>query len=85
MSVLNTSASCREQLLFNRYQAARDNIERFEDGPPFAYVIPSVQADAPEAELLAHIIQQNGSRFANRRPASTRTVATIRPAPGSSS
>jgi hypothetical protein len=60
MSVLDTAARYREQLLFNRYQAARDNIKRFEDGPPFAYVIPSVQSDAPEAELLAHIMQQNG-------------------------
>ena len=60
MSVLDTAARYREQLLFNRYQAARDNIKRFEDGPPFAYVIPSVQSDAPEAEQLAHIMQQNG-------------------------
>jgi Zinc carboxypeptidase len=60
MSVLDTAARYREQLLYNRYQAARDNIKRFEEGPPFAYVIPSVQTDAPEAELLAHIMQENG-------------------------
>jgi hypothetical protein len=60
MSVLDTAARYREQLLFNRYQAARDNIKRFEDGPPFAYVIPSVQADAPEGQLLARIMQENG-------------------------
>ncbi|HEX4312020.1 MAG TPA: M14 metallopeptidase family protein [Acidobacteriaceae bacterium] len=60
MSVLDTAARYREQLLFNRYQAARDNIQRFAHEPPFAYVIPSVQADAPEAEQLAHIIQENG-------------------------
>ncbi len=60
MSVLDTAARYREQLLYNRYQAARDNIKRYEDAPPFAYVIPSVQSDAPEAELLARIMQQNG-------------------------
>ncbi|HEX4005967.1 MAG TPA: M14 metallopeptidase family protein [Acidobacteriaceae bacterium] len=60
MSVLDTAARYRETLLYNRYQAARDNIKRFEDGPPFAYVIPDVQADAPEAQLLAHIMQENG-------------------------
>ncbi|MGA8530666.1 MAG: M14 family zinc carboxypeptidase, partial [Acidobacteriaceae bacterium] len=60
MSVLDTSARYRETLLYNRYQAARDNIQRYEQGPPFAYVIPSVQADAPEGELLAHIMQENG-------------------------
>ena len=60
MSVLDTAARYRETLLYNRYQAARDNIRRFEQGPPFAYVIPSVQADAPEGQLLAHIMQENG-------------------------
>jgi hypothetical protein len=60
MSVLDTAARYREQLLYNRYQAARDNIKRFEDGPPFAYVIPSVQADVSEAQQLAHIMQENG-------------------------
>jgi len=60
MSVLDTAARYRETLLYNRYQAARDNIKRFEQGPPFAYVIPSVQADAPEGQLLARIMQENG-------------------------
>src|SRR3984885_174507 len=60
MSVLDTAARYRETLLYNRYQAARDNIRRFEHEPPFAYVIPSVQTDAPEGQLLAHIMQENG-------------------------
>ena len=60
MSVLDTAARYREQLLYNRYQAARDNIKRYEDAPPFGYIIPSAQSDAPEAELLAHIMQENG-------------------------
>jgi hypothetical protein len=60
MSVLDTAARYRETLLYNRYQAARDNIRRFEQGPPFAYVIPSVQTDAAEGQLLAHIMQENG-------------------------
>ncbi len=60
MSVLDTAARYRETLLYNRYQAARDNIRRFTHEPPFAYVIPSVQSDAPEGQLLAHIMQANG-------------------------
>jgi hypothetical protein len=60
MSVLDTAARYRETLLFNRYQAARDNIKRYTQEPPFAYVIPSVQSDAPEGQLLAHIMQENG-------------------------
>ena len=60
MSVLDTAARYRETLLYNRYQAARDNIRRYTQEPPFAYVIPSVQTDAPEAHLLAQIMQENG-------------------------
>jgi Zinc carboxypeptidase len=60
MSVLDTAARYRETLLYNRYQAARDNIKRYAQEPPFAYVIPSVQTDAPEGHLLAHIMQENG-------------------------
>ena len=60
MSVLDTAARYRETLLYNRYQAARDNIRRFEHEPPFAYVIPIVQSDAPEGQLLARIMQENG-------------------------
>ncbi len=42
MSVLDLAAKNRETLLYNRYQAARDNIHRTE--PPFAYVISDRQA-----------------------------------------
>jgi hypothetical protein len=63
MSVLDTAARYRETLLYNRYQAARDNIQRYEQEPPFAYVIPSVQADAPEGQLLARTMQENGIRI----------------------
>ena len=63
MSVLDTAARYRETLLYNRYQAARDNIRRYEQEPPFAYVIPSVQADAPEGQLLARIMLENGMQI----------------------
>ncbi len=33
MAVLDTTAKYRESLLYNRYQAARDNIERFRKEP----------------------------------------------------
>ncbi len=60
MSVLDTAARYRETLLFNRYQAARDSIDRFRREPPFAYVIPSVQRDPGEAALLAQKFIENG-------------------------
>ncbi|HEX3894348.1 MAG TPA: M14 family zinc carboxypeptidase [Terracidiphilus sp.] len=60
MSVLDIAAKNRETLLYNRYQAARDNIQHFSKEPPFAYVIPSKQADTPEAGLLAQKMIDNG-------------------------
>ncbi|MFC5864699.1 M14 family zinc carboxypeptidase [Acidicapsa dinghuensis] len=60
MSVLDTAARYKETLLYNQYQAARDNIQHYQQSPPFAYVIPSVQRDVPEAAQLANIMLENG-------------------------
>jgi hypothetical protein len=60
MSVLDLAAKNRETLLYNRYQAARDNIQHFQKEPPFAYVIPSKQTDTPEAAKLAQLMIDNG-------------------------
>jgi hypothetical protein len=60
MAVLDTAAKYREELLFNRYQAAHDNVERFRKEPPFAYVIPQEQADLPEAATLVQKLMVNG-------------------------
>jgi hypothetical protein len=60
MSVLDTSAKNSAELLYNKYQAGRDNIQRFEKNPPYAYVIPVEQRDLPEAALLAQKLMING-------------------------
>jgi hypothetical protein len=60
MSVLDTATKYREELLFNRWQAAHDNIEHFKHSAPYAYVLPNPQADTPEAALLAQIMIENG-------------------------
>jgi hypothetical protein len=60
MSVLDLAAKNRETLLYNRYQAARDNIQHFRKEPPFAYVINDKQTDTPEAALLAQKMIDNG-------------------------
>jgi hypothetical protein len=60
MSVLDLSAKNRETLLYNRYQAARDNIEHYRKEPPFAYVISDRQTDTPEAAKLAQLMIENG-------------------------
>jgi hypothetical protein len=60
MSVLDLAAKNRETLLFNRYQAARDNVAHYKKEGPFAYVISDKQADTPEAGLLAQKMIENG-------------------------
>ncbi len=56
MSVLDYASRYREDLLYDRYQSGRDQIRRYEQGPPFAYVIPQRQRDpvAP-VELLRRL------------------------------
>ncbi|HKS83033.1 MAG TPA: M14 metallopeptidase family protein [Candidatus Acidoferrales bacterium] len=60
MSVLDLSAKNRVELLYNKYQAGRDNIERFEKNPPYAYVIPKEQRDLPAAARLVQAMMTNG-------------------------
>jgi hypothetical protein len=56
MSVLDYASKYKEELLYNRYQSGRDQIRRYEQAPPFAYVIPQRQRDpvAP-VELLRRL------------------------------
>jgi len=60
MAVLDTAAKYREDLLYNRYQAGRNNIRRFQSEPPFAYVIPHEQRDLPTAAMLVDKLLVNG-------------------------
>lgn len=60
MAVLDTAAKFHEELPYNRYQAARDNVERFRKEPPFAYVISQEQRDLPEAATLVQKLMING-------------------------
>jgi hypothetical protein len=60
MAVLDTAAKYREELLFNRYQAARDNVARFQKEPPYAYVVPREQRDLPEAATLIRKLMIDG-------------------------
>jgi hypothetical protein len=56
MSVLDYATKYKEELLYNRYQAGRDQIRRYEQSPPYAYLIPQQQRDpvAP-VELLRRL------------------------------
>jgi hypothetical protein len=60
MAVLDTAAKYHEELLYNRYQAAADNVSRFRKEPPFAYVISQEQRDLPTAATLVQKLMING-------------------------
>ena len=52
-ATLDYAATYREEMLYNRYQSARNTIAQYRASPPFAYIIPQTQHDpvAP-VELL---------------------------------
>lgn len=60
MSVLNTAAKFKTDLLYNRYQAGRDVINRFKQEPPYAYLIPQDQRDPQTAAILVDKLRING-------------------------
>lgn len=60
MSVLDTAAKFKEEIIFNRYQAGRDVIQRFTQEPPFAYLIPQRQRDPQTAALMLEKLRFNG-------------------------
>ena len=49
MSVLDYASKYKEELLYNRYQAGRDQIRRYESNPPYAYVDPAAAARSGRA------------------------------------
>jgi zinc carboxypeptidase len=60
MATLDTAAKYRETLLYNRYQAARDNVARFTKEPPYAYMISREQRDLPTAATLVQKMMIDG-------------------------
>lgn len=56
LATLNYAAKFRDEILYNRYQAARNTIQQYRNNPPFAYLIRQAQHDpvAP-AELLERL------------------------------
>ncbi len=60
VSVLDLAAKYKTDLLFNRYQAARDVIESFREGPPYAFFVPQKQRDPVAAVELLRRLAFNG-------------------------
>ncbi len=64
LAVLDYAAKYGEVLLYNRYQAARNTIQKYEEEPPFAYFIPQQQCDPVRAVELLRRLAFNGVRIA---------------------
>lgn len=60
MAILDTGVKYREVLLYNRYQAGRDNIRKYADEGLHAYVLPAGQTDMVETAQLAQIFIDHG-------------------------
>jgi len=63
MSVLDYAAKYREDLLYNRYQAGRNTIRKYEEGPPYAYFVERDQRDPVAAVELLRRLAFNGVRI----------------------
>ncbi len=51
-AVLHTAAVYREKFLYSRYRMGKDTIEKFENEPPYAWIIPQAQWDPPTAARM---------------------------------
>jgi hypothetical protein len=63
LSVLEFAAKYKESLLYDRYQAGRDQIALGRKKPPFAYVIPQEQRDPVAAVELLRRVAFGGVRI----------------------
>ena len=59
-AVLELGARYKEKMLRNSVRKAMGNIERGQDGPPYAYILPKDQHDFLSAVKLARTFQLNG-------------------------
>ncbi len=60
VSVLDVASKYKEDLLYNRYQAGRDIIAQYSEGPPYGYFIPQDQRDPVAAVELLRRLAFNG-------------------------
>ena len=60
IAVLNLAANYREEIQFNRWRMARDNIEAGERGGPYAYVLPADQWDPSAAREMVNVFRKGG-------------------------
>ncbi|MFB3070182.1 MAG: M14 metallopeptidase family protein, partial [Gemmatimonadales bacterium] len=89
ISVLDMAAKYKTDVLYNRYQAGRDVIASYREGPPYGYFIPQDQRDPVAAvELLrrlafngieVHQLRQDASFEGRSIPANTWVIPMDQP------
>ncbi len=62
LSVLNSAARQRQELLLNTYQIARENMARGESEAPYAFIVPRQQHDPAAAERFIRILLKSNIR-----------------------
>ena len=60
VSVLDFAAKYRRDILYNRYQAGRDVVAQYTEGPPYAYFVPADQHDPVAAVEMLRRLAFNG-------------------------
>jgi hypothetical protein len=71
LAVLDFAAKYKTDLLYNRYQAGRDAIQRYSEEPPYAYFIPQDQRDPVAPVELLRRMAFNGIRISQLTEAVT--------------
>jgi len=61
-SVLNSAVRQRQELLYNTYQIARENIARGNSEAPYAFIVPRQQHDPAAADRFIQILLQSNIR-----------------------
>ena len=60
LATLDAAAKYKYDLLYDRYKMGADVIKRFKKEPPYAWIIPQEQADAPTAALMLNKMMMAG-------------------------
>ena len=71
MAVLDYATKYREELLWNRYQAGRNAINKYRHDPPYAYLVPQQQRDPGTAAEMLRRLAFNGVRVSQLDKEST--------------
>lgn len=63
LATLNYAAKFKDEVLYNRYQAARNTIQQFRNSPPYAYLVRQAQYDPVQPAALLQRLAFVGIRI----------------------